>query len=75
MNRLYRLYEASPEAAFAELDQDLAQLEKRLTAISETADPLTPSIRKRAKVRLPTNDGLAGTRPLDLRRAPTQSVL
>jgi hypothetical protein len=40
MNQLYRLYEASPEAAFAELDQNLAQLEKRLTMISETADGL-----------------------------------
>jgi hypothetical protein len=40
MKRLYRLYEASPAAAFAEIEEDLAQLEKRLATISEAAAAL-----------------------------------
>jgi hypothetical protein len=40
MNRLYRLYEASPEAALAEIEETVAQLGARLTAVSEAADSL-----------------------------------
>lgn len=40
MSRLYRLYEASPEAAFAKLEEDLAQLRARLAAVAENAEAL-----------------------------------
>jgi len=49
MNRIYRLFEASPEAAFAELDDNLTQLSARLAAVSEVADALHHSFEMALK--------------------------
>ena len=49
MDRLFRLYEASPEAAFGELEQDLDQLKTRLADVSAQAEALRDTFEKALK--------------------------
>jgi hypothetical protein len=49
MNRLYRLYEASPEAAFTEIEDEVAELKVRLAAFSEMTDGLNRSLESALK--------------------------
>lgn len=49
MDRLFRLYEASPAAAFAELENDLDRLQTRLAAMSVQAEALRDTFENALK--------------------------